>query len=302
MSSIEVDEVCANCGKAANDDVKLKLCTACKLVKYCSVECQKSHRPQHKKACKKKARELRDDRLFTQPDESHFGECPICCLPHSVDETKSGLYSCCCKRVCNGCAYANQLREMEQRLERKCPFCREPLPITKEEALQNNMTRVKANDPVAFCQVGDKCILKGDFDGAVEYLTKGAQLGCVDAHFSLAGLYGEWEGVEKDPKKEIYHLEEAAIGGHPQARYNLGHHEGRNGRLERAVKHHIIAAKLGLDRSLEKLKMLSQVGIVTKEDYEGALRGHQTAVDSTKSQQREEAEKGYTGRILQANS
>ena len=28
----EADEVCANCGKAAVDDIKLKICTACKLV------------------------------------------------------------------------------------------------------------------------------------------------------------------------------------------------------------------------------------------------------------------------------
>ena len=47
------DEVCASCGKAAVDDVKLKKC-ACNLVKYCSVACQKDHRPQHKKICKKK--------------------------------------------------------------------------------------------------------------------------------------------------------------------------------------------------------------------------------------------------------
>ena len=64
---------CASCGKAAVDDVKLKICTACKLVKYCSVECQKNHRPQHKKACKKRAAEIKDDRLFTQPDESYLG-------------------------------------------------------------------------------------------------------------------------------------------------------------------------------------------------------------------------------------
>ncbi len=175
----------------------------------------------------------------------------------------------------------------------RCPFCREPLPLTDEEVLKNNMTRVKANDPVAFCLVGDKCIVKGDFNGAVGYYKKGAELGSVDAHYSLAVLYGEGNGVEKDTKKEIYHLEEAAIGGHPQARFNLGNHEGRNGRLERAMKHHIIAAKLGLNRSVEKLKIPFQMGmgIVTKEDYEGALSGHQTAVDSTKSQQREEAEK-----------
>ena len=46
---------CASCGKA---DANLKACTACKLVKYCGVECQVTHRPAHKKACKKKVREL----------------------------------------------------------------------------------------------------------------------------------------------------------------------------------------------------------------------------------------------------
>lgn len=50
-ASVE-EEVCANCGiAAAGDDIKLKSC-ACKLVKYCTVNCQKNHRPQHKKMCK----------------------------------------------------------------------------------------------------------------------------------------------------------------------------------------------------------------------------------------------------------
>src|SRR5210317_634831 len=89
------DEVCASCGKAEVDNVKLKNCTACKLVKYCSVECQKYHRPQHKKACKKRAAEIRDDRLFTQPDESYLGECPICCLPLPIGiENNMTMNSC----------------------------------------------------------------------------------------------------------------------------------------------------------------------------------------------------------------
>jgi hypothetical protein len=78
---------CASCGKAEVDDVKLKQC-ACKLVRYCSVECQKNHRSQHKKACKKRLGELRDDRLFTQPEGIHLGECPICCLPLPLDIEK----------------------------------------------------------------------------------------------------------------------------------------------------------------------------------------------------------------------
>jgi hypothetical protein len=108
------DEACANCGKAEVDEIKLKVCTACKLVKYCSVECQKNHRKQHKKTCKKRAAEIRDDKLFTQPDESYLGECPICCLPHSLDQTKRLINPCCCKAICKGCDYANKKREIEQ--------------------------------------------------------------------------------------------------------------------------------------------------------------------------------------------
>eukprot|EP00985_Skeletonema_marinoi_P006192 scaffold2689_cov70-Skeletonema_marinoi.AAC.15 len=65
---------CASCGVTAEvDDIKLKNCTACYLVKYCSVKCQKDHRPQHKRECKKRMAELRDEFLFKQPESSHLG-------------------------------------------------------------------------------------------------------------------------------------------------------------------------------------------------------------------------------------
>src|SRR5210317_634475 len=118
----EKDEVCANCGKAAVDDVKLKKC-ACLLVKYCSVECQKNHRSQHKKACKKRMSQIRDDKLFTQPDVSCFGECPICCLPLPIDESKLLVNPCRSKRICKGCAYAYQKREIQRGQYPKCPYC-----------------------------------------------------------------------------------------------------------------------------------------------------------------------------------
>jgi hypothetical protein len=285
---------CASCGKAEVDDVKLKKCTCCDLVKYCSVDCQKNHRPKHREACEKRAAEIRDDKLFRQPDESHLGECPICFLPLPLDYTKWTVNSCCCQRICRGCQYANYLREMEQGLEERCPFCREELPETQEEADQNYQKRVKVNDPFALFNTGFKCYKERDYEGALNYYTKAAKLGEIDAQYKLATMYERGLGVDKDEKKEVYYLEEAAIRGHPDARYNLGCHEEENNmRIDRAVKHFIIAAKLGDNGALERVKNGFMDGLVGKEDYAAALRGHQAAVDATKSAQRDAAEAFY---------
>ena len=281
---------CANCGKAEVDDIKLKKC-ACKLVKYCSVECQKNHRPQHKKACKKRIAKIRDDKLFRQPEENDVGECPICCLPLPIDKGKFSINSCCSKYICNGCNHANKQREIEQGQYPKCPCCREPLPKTQEANDQNCMKRVKANDPEAIRELGKRCRDTGDYNKAFEHFTQAAELGDIEAHFEVSLLYRNGKGVEKDMKKAVYHLEEAAIGGHPDARNNLGCIEQERGRIDRAFKHWIIAAKQGYDNALEAMKKGFALGYVSKDDYAAALRGHQAAVDATKSKQREEAYK-----------
>ena len=53
---------------------------------------------------------------------------------------------------------------------------------------------------------------------AFEYLTRAAALGNAAAHYGLSILYEEGVGVEKDEKKELHHLEEAATGGHLDAK------------------------------------------------------------------------------------
>ena len=78
-ADVEGEETCANCGKHGSNTVKLKSCTACRLVKYCGVDCQKAHRKQHKKACKQRAAELKDEQLYSQGHERPEGDfCPIC--------------------------------------------------------------------------------------------------------------------------------------------------------------------------------------------------------------------------------
>ncbi len=84
-------------------------------------------------------------------------------------------------------------------------------------------------------------------------------------------------------------MEEAAIGGHPHARFNLGLDEGKRFRIERANKHWIIAANLGHDESMDMLKKGYAAGLVSEEDFAAVLRKHQAAVDATKSPQRDAA-------------
>ena len=281
--------LCASCGTAGGDDIKLKKCTACHLVRYCSVKCQKDHRPQHKKACKKRAAELRDEILFKQPESSCFGDCPICYLPLPIDQIKCFMTPCCSKSVCIGCDFVDMKLVRERNLLQKCPFCREILPSTEEESNKLLMKRIEANDPYALRELGTTKYYEEDCKSAFDYWSKAADLGDAVAHFQLSVLYRLGEVVEIDAKKELHHLEEAAIGGHPNARHNLGTRSYLNGRVDRAVKHLIIAAKLGYDKSMENVKDLHKAGHVSKEDFAAALRGHKAAIDATKSLQREQA-------------
>ena len=115
------------------------------------------------------------------------------------------------------------------------------MPTTEEETNELLLKRIEANDPVAICSMGtDIYKEKGDYTAAFEYWTRAAALGDIEAHHYLSRLYGEGKGVEKNKKKELYHAEQAAIGGHPQARNNLGCFEWINGRMDRAAKHWIL--------------------------------------------------------------
>lgn len=222
-----------------------------------------------------------------------MGDCPICCLPLSFEQSKSSLMPCCSKLICKGCLYANEIREIKGRLESKCLFCRHPASTSDEEVKMNLKKRAEANDPLAMVQMGIMLHREGDYNRAFEFLSKSAKLGNLDAHQHLGMMYDCGHGVEKDMKKSILHLEKAAIGGLPDARQNLAVIEGQNGRHDRATKHFIIAANLGCDESLDALKELFKRGLATKEEYATALRGHKAAVDELKSPQREAAEVYY---------
>lgn len=172
-----------------------------------------------------------------------------------------------------------------------CAFCRQPHATSIAEANLRKMKRAEANDPIALREVAGIHCDKGDYSNAFDYFSKAAKLGDTKSHYHLSTLYRDGLGVEKNKTKEVYHLEEAAIGGHVTSRYNLGCGEIRNDDIGRAAKHFIIAANHGDNDSIDRLKELYSSGLVTKGEFAAALRAHQAAVVATKSPHREEADR-----------
>ena len=230
----------------------------------------------------------RDDALFAQPKSCCYGDCPICCLPlpHDANKHHVTMMSCCSKFICNGCMYV--MCKGNEALKRRhiCPFCRHPDPTTKEEVKANVARRLEANEPVTMRIVGRLHHSKGDYTKAFHYWTKSAGQGDAVSHYHLSVMYWHGEGVEKDINKSIHHSVEAAIAGHPEARFSLGDYEWKCGSKERAVKHWIIASNLGEEKSLRELRQAYVERLLSKEDYDAALRAYQTAVVATKSPQR----------------
>ncbi|EJK56138.1 hypothetical protein THAOC_24033 [Thalassiosira oceanica] len=261
------------------------------LVKYCGVDCQRAHRKQHKGDCKQRAAELKDEQLYGQGQErSEDDFCPICSLliPLPMHE-HSGFFACCAKKACHGCGLAAQRRGMLE----SCPFCRTPDPKDNAPVLAQLQTRTDAKDPVATMFLASQYYygsygLEKDVPRAIELYTEAAEGGSAEAHAALGKMYYEGEGVEQNQSKGIGHWELAAMQGNVTARCSLGHHEFDEGNYERALRHYLISAKMGCDDSLKTIKNMFAAGLATREQYAGALRGYQVAVEEMKSPQRDE--------------
>ena len=285
------NEACANCGKESRDAVELKNCAACRLVKYCGVDCQRVHRKHHKVACKKRAAELKDERLYTQGQERSENDfCLICTLPIQL-QTNPLFMVCCMKRVCHGCGLAAQKRGMFD-----CPFCRTPRHEDDASQLAMVQKRVDVKDPEAIHFLGSRYYfgmlgLEKNVLRAIELWTEAAELGSIEAHFDLGLSFSKGEkGVQQDRAEAARYFELAAMKGHVAARHNLGCQECLNGNCRRAVRHYLIAAKMGYKYSLDNIKVMFATGLATKEQYAEALKGYQAAVEEMKSPERDEAD------------
>ena len=285
--------MCANCGKGEECSGDLKSCTACKMVKYCNRDCQIAHRPQHKKACKKRATELHDEALFNEPPPPE--DCPICCLPLPFDIIHTMFQSCCGKTICSGCIYA-MIQDAAKRGKKReeagiCAFCRAPHANSDEDYLKRieNLTdNAVAFYALAGVYAAGSMGLPQDWVKANELHLKAGELGHVDGYYHLGNAYDDGNGVEVDKGKAKHYWELAAMGGNVHARYNLGYTEAKAGNNRRAMKHVMISARTGHDESLDKVKSGFKNGTVTKDEYEGTLRAYHNSQLETKSDMRDQ--------------
>jgi len=292
MSDINDILSCANCGKGEEESCNLKYCSACKLVKYCSVLCQKVHRPMHKKECKKRAAELHDIDLFKQPPLRE--DCPIFMIPLPFLHEGSSHHACCGAQICNGCIHAVVFKTDG---EVGCPFCRKGIEdMTNEEWLKDFKKRVELGDDSALYHLGHK-YAEGDGDDfpqswekALETWHRSAAAGCYGSYTNIAFAYINGNGVEIDMKKAVYYSEKAAMLGDPVSRRNLGiYEEQEKFNDERALKHYMIAAAGGCSKSLNDIHQFYMDDRATKEDYSKALRARQAYVDQIRSDERDES-------------
>jgi TPR repeat protein len=177
MADLNTVARCAECGEGG---ACLKMCDACKHIKYCSVTCQRLNWPSHKKECKQRAAKLHDESLFKQPPPKD--DCPICFLPMPFAVRTE---PCCGKVVCDGCTYS-----CWKFGNLKCPFCNANVEIEDEIIIEQMMKRVEANDVnsmtyLGCCYANGVLGLRQDMNKVLELLTRAAELGSFMAHHKL---------------------------------------------------------------------------------------------------------------------
>jgi len=233
-----------------------------------------------------------DKELFKQPPAK---DCPICFLRMPTFRTGSKYKPCCGKIICSGCMHAPVYDHRGNKVsEKKCPFCRVVAPKTDDEINDRLIKRVEANDAIALYNTGNyyrdgRNGFPQDHEKALELWHRAGELGHSKAYNSIGIAYSKGRGVEVDLKKVHHYYELAAMKGDARARHNLGHAEGRNGNMNRALKHYMIAISSGYSESLEMIQKMYSNGYATKEEYMKALQLYQTYLGEIKSDQRDKA-------------
>ena len=203
---------------------------------YCNAKCQRNHWPKHKKDCKLRAAELRDEALFKDPPAKE--DCPICFLPmpeHLIccvslppatissvpiydfaianeefaNKATEVYHDCCGNSICKGCVHSC----IQSGNNDKCPFCNsEQGGKTNRYIDEEIRKRVEANDAGAMCLLVNHYLdgrggLQQDHARVMELYDRAADLVFSKAHCFRAPNH--YQGGEL--KKAKFHYEACAL-------------------------------------------------------------------------------------------
>ena len=262
------DGACANCGRGDEGEggtVKLRYCTACRLVRYCGVDCQRAHRKQHKKTCKQRAAELKDERLR-----------------RVVTTTQDGVVA---TMICGACerelpegAYSEEQRERRQST-RRCQECVEagkPLVLMKKGRM-----RSEEDD----CPI---CNLPQPFDPD-QYIFKACCMKKVCNGCRVAALKrGMWDcpfcrtPVPVDEREVLAMVQKRVDAGDPVAMVHLGEKYldggyGLEKDVTRAVDLYERSVELGAKEAHFELGLLYDEGEGVEKDTVKAIQHYEAA-------------------------
>ena len=297
--------LCSACGKESN---ALKMCSGCKCVWYCDVECRDRHRKEHKKECKliKKEldkrggkRDLGDEMdLGPLPDLPPQEECPICMRVMPLHPGLQLHSECCGKHLCAGCDFQHWMKSRDETgqtpVPRTCVFCRTVKPRSDKEILARLRKRVQRKDIEALRRIALKhgfgqLGLSVDPAKCIDLLRQSAGLGSPLAQTQLASFHWNGEmGLEQSEREALKYYEKAAEGGHVLARHNLGCKKDESGDHDVAMRYWRLSASVGYSNSMELLIECFENGLLHHSDLAKTLRVFYRARAEMKSVDRDE--------------
>ena len=152
------------------------------------------------------------------------------------------------------------------------------MPESDEEILLRLRKRVKHKDPKALFNMAmgygyGAFGLSVDEAKCIDLLHKAADLGSEGAQFQLGNFYHYGRmGLEKNEERGLRYWEKAAENGDLIARHKLGTREGANGNELAAMRHLRLSASGGYKKSIEKLIICFEDGLLHHADLAETLQ------------------------------
>ena len=252
---------------------------------------------------KKLEEELKGADLFAPLPPTE--DCAICFVPLSRVDSETCYISCCGKVICLACYKENKESIKKQKSAGKkvaftCPFCREPVPTSKEEFLRRLQARCLQTDHSAFTLMGDR-YHNGDYGmakddlKALDCFIRAVELGSPGACTWIGSSCRKGDGVGVDKERAALFKRVGALRGNIEARHNIGNSEYFDlGNHEIAIRHWKIAAEAGNQKSLNVLREIYSADgkhpgkeFISKECMDSLYRVCHDAQEEVKSEERE---------------